>query len=458
MAPVEAVTADKLNRVLAAQQSRCRQPSLSAAIVRDGQLAWAGAIGSIDGRWEGPAATPATAYRIGSITKPFVAVAVVQLAERGVLDLDEPVSRFVPGTGISGASIAQLLSHTSGLAAETQGPWWERSAGRSWDELVPSLRPVMSPGRRFHYSNTGYAVLGRLLEVVHGGRWDDVLTEQVLAPLGLTATGRAPRSGAATGLGVHPYADVVHPEPVPDYRAMGPAGEFYSTTGDLGLFAAFLAGRHPANAEGAVLGHDWLARMREPRAIEDLPGVPWESAYGLGLHLWNLGGTRHYGHTGSVPGFTAELRVDAESADAVVVLGNSTSGSGGGLDLLRVFHEQCPPHQPAWATDPDQLPLLELTGQWFWGVLPCSLRLLAHGALEVTMSNESRGTSFVPDCPDRWRGRSGYFADETLTVVRGDTGAAHHLDLASFRLTRVPYQPDADIPGGVPPEPGDRWR
>ncbi len=458
MSPVDASTAEKLNRVLVGQQSRFRQPSLSAAVVRDGQVVWAGAVGTLDGRRDGPPATPLTAYRIGSITKPFVAVAVLRLVARGDLDLDEPVGRFVPDTGISHATIAQLLSHTSGLAAETQGPWWERSAGRSWAELVPSLRPVMSPGRRFHYSNTGYAVLGRLLEVVHGGRWDEVVNEQVLAPIGLVATGRVPIGDKATGLGVHPYADVVHPEPVPDYLAMGPAGEFYSTTGDLGLFAAFLAGRHPANAEGEVLGPDWPARLREPRAVADLPGLPWDSAYGLGLQLWNLEGTRHYGHTGSVPGFTAELRIDAESADAVVVLGNSTAGCGGGLDLLRAFHEHCPPPATSWATDAEQVGLLELTGQWFWGVTPFGLRLLPQGGLELTMTGGTRGTCFRPDGRDRWRGSSGYFAEESLTVVRDAAGIAHHLDLASFRLTRVPYQPDADIPGGVPEDPAIRWR
>ncbi len=100
------------------------------------------------------------------------------------------------------------------------------------------MHPV---GRRFHYSNPGYALLGALVAQLRGAPWEDVLRREVLAPLGLHRTTVRPEAPHAGGWAVHPWADVMQPEPLEDLGVMAPAGQLWSTTGDLARFAAFLA-------------------------------------------------------------------------------------------------------------------------------------------------------------------------------------------------------------------------
>ncbi len=108
-------------------------------------------------------------YRIGSLTKTFVAVLVMRLRNEGRLELADPLGKHLDAPQARGATVAQLLSHTSGLAAEADGPWWERTPGELRPELADILRPAPHPaGRIFHYSNPGYALLGALVGRLRG--------------------------------------------------------------------------------------------------------------------------------------------------------------------------------------------------------------------------------------------------------------------------------------------------
>ena len=111
---------------------------MSAGLVRGGQLVWSDSRGTLTGRPDGVPADSNTQYRIGSITKTFVAVCVLRLRDQGHLDLGDRFEDHVPGSEFGRATIAQLLTHTSGLQAETNGPWWERTPGGSWTELMAS--------------------------------------------------------------------------------------------------------------------------------------------------------------------------------------------------------------------------------------------------------------------------------------------------------------------------------
>ena len=97
-----------------------------------------------------------TQYRIGSLTKTFIALLVMRLRDEGRLDLAEPLGKHLDAGQAASATIAQLLSHTAGLASETPGPWWERSPGDLRPALADILGPARHPaGRLFHYSNPG---------------------------------------------------------------------------------------------------------------------------------------------------------------------------------------------------------------------------------------------------------------------------------------------------------------
>jgi CubicO group peptidase (beta-lactamase class C family) len=102
-----------------------RLPSVTAGLVRGGALVWAGGCGGVDGTVPGCDVQ----YRCGSITKTFVAVAVLRLRDAGRVDLCDPVGRHIDAGAAAGLTVGQLLSHTSGVRAETAGPWWERTAG-----------------------------------------------------------------------------------------------------------------------------------------------------------------------------------------------------------------------------------------------------------------------------------------------------------------------------------------
>ena len=321
---VEASTTRALDHRLATEQSRQRLPSVVAALVRGGQVVWSGAAGTLDGRSEGAPPTADTQYRIGSISKTFVAVEVVRLRDEGRLDLADTIGTPLPEVPFGHVTIAQLLSHTSGLQAETDGQWWERTPGDDWDTLLASgVSLRFTPGTTFHYSNTGYGVLGELIARLRGVPWHEAVQQGILDPLGMNRTTRRPVEPAAPGLAVHPLADVLHVEPEHDHVSMAPAGQLWSTSDDLARWAAFLGGR----TEG-VLSSGSLAEMLRPVAVNDVPGVAWTGAHALGWQTWNVDGRRFAGHGGSMPGFLANLRVDVTSGDGVVVMANATSGLG----------------------------------------------------------------------------------------------------------------------------------
>lgn len=457
MSGIDPATARALSYRLAAEQSEGRLPSVAAGLVRGGRLVWADAVGTLDGRANGPASTVRAQYRVGSITKTFVAVEVLRIRDEGLLDLNDALERHLDDTPFgSRVTIAQLLSHTSGLQAETNGPWWERTAGGTWAELMAS-RPALKlrPGARFHYSNLGYAVLGELIGRLRGLPWDEVVRRHLLEPLGMRHTSFRPQNlgaaaalatPAAVGLGVHPLADLLHVEPEHDAAAMAPAGQLWSTVPDLARWAAFWAGQ-----TGGLLSADTLDEMRSPIALEDSPGAPWTRAYGLGCQLWNVDGVRHAGHGGSMPGFQAGLRVNIETGDGCVMFSNATSGLGVvNTDLMAMLAEREPLVPMPWSADPDQAGALELTGPWYWGTTAFSMSVRRGGYLVLDEPGAGRSLRFKL-IAGSWTELEGTLPGESLTVVRDAADRVSHLDLGSLRLARTPYDPAADIPGGVDP-------
>jgi CubicO group peptidase (beta-lactamase class C family) len=440
-------TAAALTQRLAVEQSTRRLPSIVAGLVRDGSAVWTGAAGTVDGHVDGPSPTSDTQYRIGSISKTFVAVAVLQLRDAGRLDLGDTIGTYLPEIGIGQVTIAQLLSHTAGLQAETEGDWWERTEGGSWDDLLASgITLRLTPGTAHHYSNVGYAVLGELVARLHGTPWHEAVRTGILEPLGMRRTTMRPVQPAAPGLAVHPFADLVHVEPEHDGVSMGPAGQIWSTVDDLAIWAAFLAGRTQD-----VLSPETLAEMVRPVAVNDVPRLAWGGAHALGWQVWNVEGRRYAGHGGSMPGFLANLRVDLESGDGIVLMTNATSGLGTATtELLDILREQEPVAPAPWHVDSSQAGALDLVGTWFWGTYAFTLTLEADGGLRLGEPGQGRGARFRAD-GDGWTGLEGYYRGEPLRVERDASGRPLRLVLASFVFTRTPYDPAAEVPGGTHP-------
>ncbi|MFF4399875.1 serine hydrolase domain-containing protein [Streptomyces sp. NPDC001480] len=443
-----------LQHRIAVAQAEGRAPSLVAAVVRGGRAVWHGARTCVDGH--GPDEN--VQYRIGSITKTFTAVLVLRLRDEGVLDLGDPLEKHLPGTGVGEATIAELLAHTGGLAAESPGPWWERTAGSLRPELSDVLgeQPLLHPaGRRFHYSNPGYTLLGALVEEVRGAPWEEVLRREVLEPLGLNRTTAQPQAPCAGGWAVHPWADALLPEPVEDLGRMAPAGQLWSTTGDLARFAAFLA-----KGDDRVLSAESVGDMRTPAAPAEAADVMDGATYGLGLQIQRRDGRLLTGHSGSLPGFLANLTISVADDVAAVVLANCTSGpllSVVGADLVRIVAEAEPRIPEPWRPLPEvDRSVLELAGQWYWGTHAFALRVTADGLISLgPLSGNGRSSRFRANGDGTWTGLEGYYAGELLRPVRHPGGALSHLDLGSFVFTRQPYDEDAPVPGGVDAE---GWR
>ncbi|MFF7608745.1 serine hydrolase [Streptomyces parvulus] len=439
---------------IAVAQAEGRTPSLVAAVVRDGRTVWHGARTSVDGH--GPDEN--VQYRIGSITKTFTAVLVLRLRDEGLLDLGDPLEKHLPGTGAGEATIAELLAHSGGLAAESPAPWWERTPGSLRPELADVLgkQPLLHPvGRRHHYSNPGYTLLGALVERVRDASWEDVLRREVLEPLGLHRTSTRPSDPHAGGWAVHPWADVMLPEPAEDLGRMAPAGQLWSTTGDLARFAVFLT-----QGDERVLGAGTVAEMRAPAAAMEAADVADGAAYGLGLQIQHRDGRLLVGHSGSLPGFLANLTISVEDDVAAVVLTNCTSGpllGGVGADLVRIVAEAEPRIPAPWRPLPQaDASVLELAGQWYWGTHAFALRLTSDGGVSLEpLSGQGRRSRFRVNADGSWTGLEGYYAGELLRAVRRPDGRVSHLDLGSFVFTRQPYEADASVPGGVDPE---GWR
>ena len=426
-----------LHRTAVAQADN-RVPSLVCAVVRDGESVWTHAI-------EG---SPDDQYRIGSLTKTFIAVLLMRLRDEGRLDLSDPVADHLDGVPAGPLTIRQLLAHTGGLPAEAPGPWWERTSG----DLRPTLADVLGEhprrhpaGQRFHYSNPGYALLGALVERKRGRPWDEVAADEIFGPLGMSRTSATPREPYAKGWAVHPWADVLLPEEVHHTGLMAPAGQLWSTVPDLARFAAFLAEDGAAQAE-----------MRTPHAAPS--AAAWDGSYGLGMQVLRSGERLLVGHTGSMPGYLCALWISVDERIGGVALTNATSGLPIGqfvADLVGILGDHEPampkPWRPLSEVDND---VLALTGVWYWGPAGYALRLHADARLELTSVRGGRVAGFRRTGPRTWIGCDGYWDGETLRTVHvGDR--LDHLDVGGFVMTREPYDAEAEIPGGV--DPGG-WR
>lgn len=411
-----------------------RVPSLVAGVVRDGALAWSAGRGAV------PEPHRDVQYRLGSISKTVTAVTVLRLRDEGLLDLDDPLEKHLPGTPPGDRTLGQLLGHLAGAGSESPGQWWERTPGTTLDGLALSAADVVLPAaRRFHYSNLGFGLLGEVVARIRGRSWSEVAREEVLLPLGMTRTTDRPDGRAAQGYAVHPWAEVTQPEPEHHAEVMAPAGQLWSTAGDLARLGVFLLGD-----TGDVLAPGTVEEMTLPAGV-DAASAGW-SAYGLGVQVQRTAdGTVLVGHGGSMPGFLAGLWVDREEGTGALALANTTSGLDGGLPagLLADVRAAEPRVVDAWAPEPSPVPL-ELLGPWYWGPSPYVLRAVPGGLLHLGgLGRPGRSSRFRPGPDGTWTGLDGYFAGETLRLDPVS------LTLATFVFTRTPYDPAAPVPGGT---------
>jgi serine beta-lactamase-like protein LACTB len=203
-APRYAGVARTLDRFIRHEMADKELPALSIALVAGQNVIWARGFGIANPRDSTPA-TARTVYRVGSVSKLFTDIGVMQLVERGVLDLDAPVTRYVPdfhpsGQGASAITLRQLMSHRSGLVREPPVGHYFDNSSPALEATVRSLsdtRLAYAPGVRTKYSNAGIAVVGLAVATAGQGRFPQYLADNVLRPMGLEDSAFEPDSSIA---------------------------------------------------------------------------------------------------------------------------------------------------------------------------------------------------------------------------------------------------------------------
>jgi D-alanyl-D-alanine carboxypeptidase len=262
---------------------------------------------------------PNVPWNIGSATKTFVAVVVLQLAEEGRLDLDGAIEPYVPDLpGADRITPRQLLNHTSGLGEYLDQPAVVAEPGRQWTppELIAvadAAGRVGEPGGPHRYSNTNYTVLGVIIERVTGRSWEDEVQARIVEPLAMSHTGlvgtQVPGFAPVDGT----LADVTH---LFDPSVGGAAGGLQSTSRDLLKFAQALR-------DGTLVAPEWQAAMQTFLPAEDLSRFGIDHGYGLGIEQYAMDGMTVIGHMGTGETGSSYVGYDVERGTTVAVTTNT---------------------------------------------------------------------------------------------------------------------------------------
>lgn len=435
----DALPVAELDRLLANAQAEQRLPSVSACVFRDGEIVWERVLGVADVATSRPA-TIDDVYRIGSITKTFTAVLVMQLVGEGRIDLEAPLRTYLPEAPV-GPTIRMALSHLTGVQREPPGEIWESMQPPAREELIAGLEDaelVLRPGEQWHYSNLVFALLGEIVMRVRAEPFSDVLQRRVLDPLGLARTSMSPAAPKASPYYVDPYTDTVRDEPDPEATdSTAAAGWLWATAADLARFGTFLA-----DGDDAVLPKSLLDRMARVQTMVDEAG--WNVGWGLGLGLYRRGERIFAGHGGAMPGFLASLVVQRGERTGAAVLTNTGAHAAPealALDLAVTALDAMPRTPALWVPAGAAPPELDgILGQW-WTEGEEMILSLRDGRFRAVLVGGPPGRNvswFEPDGADRWRVIEGREHGELLRAVRGDDGAVAKLYFATYPLTRAP--------------------
>jgi CubicO group peptidase (beta-lactamase class C family) len=308
-------------------------PGAGIALVRLGGVEWAGGIGLAD-RDRGIPVTADTHFRAGSISKTFIATALVQMTLDDDLDLDDPVGEVAPSVHIenpwesdSPVRVIHLLQHTAGFDDMHFNEMYNLSdePDLPLDQVLrinPRSRRVRwRPGTRVAYSNPGYAVAGYVLEFQSGQPFEDVIAEKIFEPTGMASSSfrLTPDDEKLLARG---YRDRSGPPVAYPRIYLRPAGNLHTTPADLGRFVQLLL-NWGETAEDLVVDPEYLSNMEHPRAsLASDAGL--HNGYGSGIASLLEGPFPLLGHGGGIEGFLSQYAYSIARDVGYVVLLNST--------------------------------------------------------------------------------------------------------------------------------------
>jgi CubicO group peptidase (beta-lactamase class C family)/D-alanyl-D-alanine dipeptidase len=308
-------------------------PALSIALVDDDHLVWARGFGFADAEKRVPA-TADTVYRVGSVSKLFTDLAVMQLVEQARLDLDAPVAGYLPEFAPLNPftvpiTLRQLMSHRSGLVREPPAGHYFDPVAPSLDAVVRSLARttlVFEPGTRTKYSNAGVTVVGAVVEKMAKEPFPGAIDRALFRPLRMTRTSFQP-SPEIAGLMAHgsmwTYDGQIVKTPT-FLLGTGPAGNLVSSVTDLARFLSFLFAEGRAGPD-RLINADTLKTMIEPQLAKPGEAPP---GFGLGFAISKLENERRIGHGGAIYGFATEVQALPDAKLGAVVVATADCANG----------------------------------------------------------------------------------------------------------------------------------
>lgn len=327
-------------------------PGLSVAVVRGGEVLLHRGYGLVDTEWNVPTPEDGSAsYQIGSVTKQFTAAAVMLLVEESRVDLEADFTDYVGfDTGSRTVSVRRLLDHTSGIESYTDLKAFEELAVRDLprDSLLRMLEAEdfdFEPGEALIYNNSGFFILGLIIEAVSGQTYEEFIQERLFEPAGMTESYYCDET-AIRQKRAHGY-DAVSPEELIraqyiDHTWPFAAGSLCSTVGDLAKWNETVHG-------GGILRSGSYQAMVTPNALDD--GTPLR--YAMGVGVTERSGLPVISHGGGINGFLSQLAWYPDDQLTVVVLQNSTGSPGPG-ELANTLAELVLGPEPEIAAVPFQ--------------------------------------------------------------------------------------------------------
>jgi len=322
-------------------------PGMVFGIVADGKLVYSGNAGYANLERK-IAADTRSDFRIASMTKSFISVGILQLRDAGRLRLDDPAANYIPelrgqkgpASDAPAITIRNLLTHSAGFPEDN--PWGDRQLADPDAQLLAMVRKGLSfsnsPGIGYEYSNTGYALLGYILQKVSGQRYEDYVTEHILKPLGMTHTyfeySRVPAGALAHGY--RRLGGEWVEQPMLHDGAYGAMGGMITTMEDFAKYEAFQLAAWPSRSgkEEGPLKRSSCREMQQPWVFNTLntrfsysggQACPFTSAYGYGIR-WSKDckGNTTVGHTGGLPGFGSNWMILPDYGIGVICFANLT--------------------------------------------------------------------------------------------------------------------------------------
>ena len=430
-------------------------PGLSIALVDGDKTVWARGFGSVDAP-VGTAATANTVHRVGSVSKLFTDIGVMQLVEQGKLDLDAPVSTYLPDfrpTNPFGGEITlrHLMSHRAGLVREPPVGNYFDPSDTSLARTVASLNTttlVYRPGERSKYSNAGIATVGYVLEQVTKEPFARYLKRSVLDPMGLRSSAFEPEAALLPRLAramMWTYDERSFEAPRFGL-GMAPAGSMYSTVHDLARFAQVLfhRGRGP---QGPVISPATLAEMWQPQFAP--PGAT--GGFGLGFMVSHQDSALMVAHNGAIYGFATEFAALPDDRLAVALVATKDGVNSvlarirqTALDMLRHGRDKIAlPAIDTTAPVPADV-AAPLVGRWGRGDRWVDLEWQRGKLNAWAKDGEVRMTL-------KWRGGDTLIVDDEFAFGPMVRPVGDQLLFGADTLSRVARRP-------VPSEPPGPWR